>query len=290
MAWKQSKQWETPQPKWDYWHKRQPKKPQPHGKGKDGGLPGYDAASSWPSSSSKGQTQEETPGINKALKALFKANNLVVPQELKEVLKDDGLEEIQEEQRSLNQKRKAITKIERLKKAKGQKQQQWETFKANLTKHLQQEREKYDKDMNELAEAIAKAEKALEDLENGVTPEKEQEMDLSMLEEEDQMLKIQLEESKRANVQYQMRLEQLEKQLQQAQAYTANQETTTAPMPKENQYGPTSPQGIHKREEDQRARQERQARMRKVQQEMDKQEKERNRERSPRRESQESDA
>ena len=290
MSWNQQKKWGPPSPAWKYWHQK-PVKNQNTGKGKGKGgsvFPSYDTTKPLPSSSSAGQQEEKEVGVKKALSALLKANQLTIPEELLATLQEDGMEEIKQEQRSLNQRKRAYQKLERLKRAKGQKKQQWEIFRSDLHKHLNQEMEKYQKDLAEIDAAIAKAQKDIDAIESRQALEAESTEDLENLLEGDAEIRSQLESAQKQNAEYEARLRQMSQQLQ---AY-ASSSTTPTPLPAEKEFGTSSPQQGQKmkeiqEEKDKKARTERQARIKQVE-DMMKLQNPPDRERSPRRESQES--
>ena len=289
MAWRPPKAWGNNQRSWNYWPRTPVKKGQqgkPRTKDADTNFPAYDVSRSSQASSSAGPTEDG--GVKKVLSALLKANHLEIPDELKTILQQDGMEELKAEQRSLNQKRKAYQKLERLKKAKSQKKVQWDTFRSDMHKHLLQEQEKFQKDQEELDLAIAKAQKDIENIENGTMVDMESE-DLEELLAEgsssgDAELRQQLEMAQKQNAEFQAQLKMMSSQLH---AYTSRADNIGTPSNPEKM-GQMSPQNLntakdHEKEAKQKA--ERHARMKKVQDEMLRQQNS-DRERSPRRDSQ----
>ena len=109
-------------------------------------LPAYDLQ---PWSSQAGSSKED--GAHKgdfwkaALQEIVNTNRLEVPDKLKEMMQDNVASTISKDQKLLNQKRKFLAKLDRLKKAEVKKTEQWTSFKQDLKEHLQKEQCRYER-------------------------------------------------------------------------------------------------------------------------------------------------
>ena len=228
---------------WNYWPKQKaPKNKAGDPKAKKQGFPGYDAQySSLPSSSSTGSAGEESTA-KQILQALLKSNNLQVPDEIKGLI-DEPLEGVREQQRHLNVKRKAIQKLDKLRQAKIAKGKKWDSFKAELAKHLRQEQEKFERDIQDLDVAIVEAQKEVDRIEQGLPPEDEKEDDLEELLAEDSSsdAKQMLKEAQEINKRDQEQIQRLKAQLQ---AYTQSAAHPTGPAPDTGMEPNQSPQHV----------------------------------------------
>ena len=290
MSWRKQSQ-----TSWNYWPAKQKSanardgKPRKDAKDKKSAFPGYDAAAGGSASSSSSGLQEEEFTAKKVLQALMKNNSLEMPEEYKTFL-TEPMGEVKEQQKYLNAKRKAIQRVERLKQAKLTKVRKWDSFKIEMARHLRQEQERYDKDMQEIEAAIAAAMKEAERIEQGL-PEEPKDEDLESLLEDngDADTKRQLQEAREEGKRNQEMIQQLQRQLQ---AYMQQENNPAGPNPGVNLGLMDSPQQIIKPktpEEIAKEKNERRARIDRVEKmEQQLKEKDRERERSPRRDSQES--
>lgn len=71
-------------------------------------------------------------------------NNLEVPEKLKEYFQPGVGEELQKDQRELNQKRKLSQRLQRLQAALKRKSDQWATL--NIRDHVQKEKQRYEEE------------------------------------------------------------------------------------------------------------------------------------------------
>ena len=272
--------------RWNYWGTK-PKVQQSQKatkSGKESQFPGYDhAGSSLPSSSSK---LDGEVGMKQALQALMKTNRLEVPEELKSMI-EEPLGEVREQQKHLNNKRRAIQKLDRLKQARVSKIKKWENFKSDLAKHLKAEQEKYDKDMESLKESINQAQIEVDRIESGMPPTEEEELDIdSMLEDStEQELRRQLLIAHQEAEKQRKTMEQMQETLQ-AYAHALKNET---PAPGGTMPEVSSPQGVKEPKTKEALAKEKEARRKRMEAvEAAKRNNESLRERSPRRESQDS--
>ena len=79
----------------------------------------------------------------------------------------DSKSELYAQQRSLNQRRKATPRVERLEMALKRKRLQMAAFQEQLRKQLMQELEKYQKEQAELEQQLKSAKEYLQKLETG---------------------------------------------------------------------------------------------------------------------------
>ena len=110
-----------------------------------------------------------------ALQQLVAKNQLQMPAELPDLMKEDLNASIQQDQKQLNSKRKLAARIDRLKKAQIKKTEQWESFKKDMREHLQKEHARFEKEQQELAQAIEETQTSLDKAMRGETAPMEQE-------------------------------------------------------------------------------------------------------------------
>lgn len=102
------------------------------------------------------------PDLRGALQELIETNKFEIPDTLKEYFKKDVGEEIQRDQKELNQKRKLAQKLQRLESALQKKTEQWSTFRESIREHVQQEKKRFEEDTQELEKAITNTKADLE--------------------------------------------------------------------------------------------------------------------------------
>ena len=155
--------------------KQQGKNPQPDGgkKPKESKestsapkFPQYDAmqvGESLPSSASSSATGEDK--LKRIMKELVESNSVKLSDEAMKLLQDedevDFRTEMKRAQVSLNKKRKAHAKLQRLKDALQVKHEQFKLFKKSLRDQLISQQEKYEEDVTSLQASIEEAEAAL---------------------------------------------------------------------------------------------------------------------------------
>ncbi len=110
-----------------------------------------------------------------ALRQLVTKNQLQMPVELQDLMKEDLTTSIQQDQKQLNSKRKLAARIDRLKKAQVKKTEQWESFKKSMREHLQAEHARFEKEQQELSQAIEETQTSLDKAMRGETTTMEQE-------------------------------------------------------------------------------------------------------------------
>ena len=234
-----------------------------------------------PSSSSASSASGD---LKKAIQWLASSTVAEVPEEIKAILDDGGLQDLKDEQQSLNKRRKLVLKLDRLKRAKAQKIAQWAQYKERMALKLKEEQEKFDRDQSTLIKAIEETQLAIDTFgdEENVPEPMEPEFLLQDPEKIRMAKELELAQKKQQETMHQMAEMQKRQDMmmQQLQAYTAAHAAST-PTAVE----PTTPAVEETRDAAAKARQERQERMRKVEQQM---RIDQERERSPRRESQDS--
>eukprot|EP00434_Breviolum_minutum_P008141 symbB.v1.2.007178.t1/scaffold436.1/size343649/10 len=177
--------------KGNYWggggRKKIPKPQQPKRKAEKphDELPAYDsdrwASSSTLSSSSRPSQPAGQPSVSdltKLLKSIVETGQLELPEEAKALLaaqaETDAKEDIQQEQRLLNAKRKAHGKILRLKDALERKKEKFQVYKAALKEQLAKETDRFQQDVEGINKAILETEAQLAQLEEGNMGDKDQ--------------------------------------------------------------------------------------------------------------------
>lgn len=176
--------------------KKKSGKNQQNGKGADSGkdvaLPGYDSER-WLSSSGSRPSSSTTPSqptvmeLTKVLQTIVQAGNIELPEEAKHLLKNQAATEvkdnIQKEQRLINIRRKAHSKLVRLQAALESKKEKFLAYKAALREQLAKESERYEKDVQSLHKAIKEAQEHLEKIEAEELEKEEEteEPDLDMM-------------------------------------------------------------------------------------------------------------
>ena len=155
--------WQLPwNKKWNVWPKS-PKVTRPTqkkaAKGKAPEFPDYDAMLG-SSSASSGQSADLS--MRQAVHSLLEANQLKVPDELKTYFQEGEMESLRSEQSVLNKKKKMAAKVDRLRNAKALKTRQWTSYKEELTKKFKKEQDKHEREQEELSAAIIEAQAALD--------------------------------------------------------------------------------------------------------------------------------
>ena len=147
-------------------------------------IPHYDAdcwvvgSSASSSKQSDGTAAGNMQDITKLLKSVVQAGKIELPPEAMKLLEDstkeDGRATFSAEQKTLNARRKAFNKVNRLKEAMSKKTERFAAYKQALKEQLATETERFEKDMAEIKENLAKAEADLARIEAGepeeVTP------------------------------------------------------------------------------------------------------------------------
>ena len=112
-------------------------------------FPDYDFSSSSASSSSKQQLEEE---VRKEVLKCLKASGVEPSESLSELLnaEPEQLSNLKEEQKTLNQRKKLLLKIEKIKKRMKQKKEAWEVFEATVQQHVSKQVAKHKEDMQAL--------------------------------------------------------------------------------------------------------------------------------------------
>ncbi len=112
---------------------------------------------------------------------ILSENSLQIPEKYKHMVEPDVGERICLDQKALNNKRKICARLDRLKKAQGRKEEQWNQFKATLKEHLLKEQQRYEQEKVELNNAILQAQTDLDKLmrneEEETAPVLDEEMD-----------------------------------------------------------------------------------------------------------------
>ena len=162
-------------------------------------------------SSTTSTSMEET---NVRLKELVKSLKDFVPEKAQKLLEEaqdifnDGEDELRRsnktEQVAINKRRKAHTRVLRLREALSTKQSQFAQFKDMMKQQLIKEQERFHKESEELKEAIRDAEERLQALEDGTAdvqgPTEEMELEEILGDgPTESKLKQELEESKRSS-------------------------------------------------------------------------------------------
>ena len=239
-------------------------------------FPSYDAADT----SSLASSSTASGDLKKAIQWLASSTTAEVPEEIKQILDDGGMQSLKDEQTSLNKRKKLAAKLERLKRARTQKQAQWAAYKEKMALRLREEQDKFDREQADLSKSIQETQNAIDRFgEEDEGPPEDPETFLQ--DPEKILLAKELEQAKNQNQQTMQQLAEMQRQQilmqQQIQAYAAATSSKT-PM-----VIPEEPAAAEAREAVKKARQER---MRKVEDQM---KLDAARERSPRRESQNSD-
>ena len=129
-------------------------------------FPDYDAmqvGESLPSSASSSASGDDK--LKRIMKELVESNSVKLSEEAMKLLQEeddvDFRSEMKRAQVSLNKKRKAHAKLQRLKDALQVKHEQFKMFKKSLRDQLVSQQEKYDEDVASLHASIEEAEAAL---------------------------------------------------------------------------------------------------------------------------------
>ena len=128
-------------------------------------FPGYDSLRS--SSSSQPSVSELRTALKEAIKSTSGSNasdGSLVKAVQQIVGEDDDKEDLKNQQKDLNLRKKLVAKISRLKKAKMEKTRAWTLYKEELKKHQDAEQEKFKSDMEGIDLEIQKAMDKIEEL------------------------------------------------------------------------------------------------------------------------------
>ena len=141
--------------KWNLWPRTPKKKVQQAQKDSTKStFPPYESLASSSSRSGSSGSMKPEEEMRKAMQTLVQANGLVVPDEVKQLIEENPLEQVKSAQSFLNKKRRLIAKLERLRNAKASKAQAWQKYRELLAKSLKEEQERYEKDVEDLTKAI----------------------------------------------------------------------------------------------------------------------------------------
>ena len=183
---------------------------------KDGPKVSFPACDSLPaaSGSTSATTSTTTEETNTRLKEIILTLKEFAPEQAQKLLEgakdilqdeeDDPRKHIKSEQDAINKRRKAHTKVLRLKETLQNKQSQFVQFKEMMKQQLVKEQERFNKETSELQEAIKEAELRVQALEIGIEPEVKTYEDQDIMEilepdKQDQRLKQKLEETQRSS-------------------------------------------------------------------------------------------
>ena len=172
MGWNKNKGWPKQSQEWDQsWGRDRKKQEEKEAKGgvvlydydgkkidlSDGGS----GLRSTSSSSKEVQLQTENRKLKEAFRKLMdpKSAEKDVPEEVQKILETNPREELKEKQRLLNEERKALNKVEKLKDAMRKKEEKYTSWKEGITVGLQKAAEKHGNVMAELNTALRDAEK-----------------------------------------------------------------------------------------------------------------------------------
>lgn len=168
---------------------RKEQKDKSKGKGLGGhkpALPSYDSSST-PSLSSNTTKQEGNSKDHfwrSALQEIVEQNKLEMPDQLKDMLQEETSTDLStmlsQDQKLINQKRKLLGRVDRLKKAQERKKEQWQSFKLELKAHLTKEQGRFEQEMTEINSAIEETQLELDKLLKGETKEEVIELDQDM--------------------------------------------------------------------------------------------------------------
>lgn len=162
-------QWQQP---WSQKKERKDAKDKSKGKGTGAAntpkpsLPAYDSGGSSYASSGKANVSSEEM-LKAALQEIVVKNQLAVPDQFKELLKDDLATSLTADQKMINQKRKLLSRLERLRGAQQRKADQFENFKKELRDHLAREQSRFDKETMEITQALEETQSTLDRLLKG---------------------------------------------------------------------------------------------------------------------------
>ena len=162
-------QWQQP---WSQKKERKDAKDKSKGKGNGTAsapkpsFPAYDSGGSSYASSGKANVSSEEM-LKAALQEIVVKNQLAVPDQFKGLLKDNLATSLTADQKVINQKRKLLSRLERLRGAQQRKAEQFENFKKELREHLAKEQSRFDKETLEITQALEETQSTLDRLLKG---------------------------------------------------------------------------------------------------------------------------
>ncbi len=130
-------------------------------------FPGYDSSSGTSSASASAPSGIKEGELKAVLSAMLEEHRMEVPKELQSYLQPPLGDQLSQDQKKLNSKRKLVTKLDRLGKAMTRKQEQWTTFRNQMKEHLAKERARHEKELLEIQEAIAITQSQLDQMNSG---------------------------------------------------------------------------------------------------------------------------
>ena len=217
MGWGGNKGKQKGQGKSQWWQgawpraQKEQEKPQKKKSGKEDEpkLPGYKdfVSKEQGSSSSSSVVTAGDSHLRHLLKDVVETNNLRMSKEVAEAIAPDPMEELKLKQKDLNDRRKLVQKLEKVKVAKNKREEAYKAFLAYMEQHRTQEEKIYEKEMGELLSEIKTLELAITEAKD------EGDMPVETLTVEEE-LRRQLEDSQEAQRETHLQLMRLQQQFQ----------------------------------------------------------------------------
>ena len=236
-GWSQGKGKQKGQGKSQWWQgawpraQKEQEKPQKKKSGKedDPKLPGYKdfVSKEQGSSSSSSVVTAGDSHLRHLLKDVVETNNLRMSKEVAEAIAPDPMEELKLKQKDLNDRRKLVQKLEKVKVAKSKREEAYKAFLAYMEQHRTEEEKTYEKEMGELLSEI-------KTLELAITEAKEEgDMPVETLTVEEE-LRRQLEDSQEAQRETHLQLMRLQQQFQACALAQSSKHSAEEVLPNES--------------------------------------------------------
>lgn len=163
-------------PRWNQWQQQTPqggpkkkadknKKQEKTEQGKNAGdlFPAYESLqASSSSSSAKDNSSNEVATLKRAMRQFLEERSILIDQQMSELLQTgDPMEDVKQEQKVLNLKKKLLSKMDKLRAKHQEKQEAWNKFLDLLEEHRKKEKAKHLEDLRVLNEAMAETQKEI---------------------------------------------------------------------------------------------------------------------------------
>ena len=237
MGWGGNKGKQKGQGKSQWWQgawrkaQKEQEKPQKKRSGKEEGDPKQPGCKDFVSKESGSSSSSSTATAGDAhlrhlLKDVVEANNLKMSKEVADAIAPNPMEELKVMQKDLNDRRKLVQKLEKVRVAKTKREEAFKAFVTYMEQHRAEEEKAYEKEMGELMSEIKTLELAISEAkEDGDMP-----VERLSVEEE---LRRQNEDSQEAQRETHLQLMRLQQQFQaSALAQTALPATEAGTWPK----------------------------------------------------------
>ena len=158
-------QWQQQPPQGGPKKKADKKKQEKPEQGKSAGdlFPAYESLqASSSSTSAKDNSSNEVATLKKEMRQFLEERSILIDSQMSELLQTgDPMEDVRQEQKVLNLKKKLLSKMDKLRAKHQEKQDAWSKFLDLLEEHRKKEKVKHNEDLRALNEAMAETQKEI---------------------------------------------------------------------------------------------------------------------------------